>query len=167
MKNLLKKLLLVLCIFGLCACKSSTVLLDGPYYVERVVDGDTFITSIDGKRSRVRVLCIDTPESVAPEETGKENTKEGEIASNRAKELLENQYVYLEYDKEKHDQYNRVLAYVYLDDKQTMFEKIMISEGLCKVVKYEPNVKYVDELYKLQDEARKNKVGFYETGYYK
>ena len=31
----------------------------------------------------------------------------------------------------------------------------MMSEGLAKVVKYEPNVKYVEEFYKLQDEARK------------
>ena len=165
--KLLKKVIVSLLILILCACKSSNVLLDGPYYVERVIDGDTFITNIDGERVRVRILCIDTPESVAPEETGKTNTDEGKIASDRAKELLDNQYVYLEYDEEKYDQYDRILAYVYLDDKETMYEKVMISEGLARVVKYEPNYKYVQELYELQDEARKNKIGFYKTGFYK
>lgn len=138
----------------------------GPYVVERVVDGDTFITEIDGQRTRVRALCIDSPESVAPEDTGKTNTEEGHEASIRAKELLEGQNIYLEYDEEIKDQFDRTLAYVYLEDG-TCFEKIMISEGLVKVVKFEPNVKYVEEFYKLQDEARKNKIGFWGTGYFK
>ena len=159
------KILLVLFIFLLASCKTNSN-YDGPYRVERVVDGDTFITTIDGQRVRVRALCIDTPESVAPEETGKENTDEGILASNRAKQLLEGQDVYLEYDVEKYDQYDRVLAYVYLQDNRC-FEEIMISEGLAKVVKYEPNYKHVEEYYKLQDKAREDKVGLYATGFYK
>lgn len=138
----------------------------GPYMVDRVVDGDTFIAFIEGEKVRVRVLCIDTPESVAPEETGKKNTDEGNISSDRAKELLTNKNIYLEYDEEKTDQYDRVLAYVYFEDG-TRFEDIMISEGLAKVVYYEPNGKYKDELYKIQDQARKDKAGFWGTGFYK
>ena len=88
------------------------------------------------------------------------------FSSNRAKELLENKYVYLEYDEEKYDQYDRVLAYVYFED-DTCFEEIMISEGLAKVVKFEPNKKHVEKYYQIQDEARSNKAGFYATGYYK
>lgn len=163
-KHIKKILLITTILFFLCGCKKND--LNGPYLVERVVDGDTFITTIDNTRVRVRALCIDTPESVAPEETGKVNTNEGQISSNRAKQLLENKYVYLEYDVEMYDQYDRVLAYVYLEDR-TSFEEIMISEGLAKVVKYEPNTKHVEEYYKLQDEARNNKVGFYSTGFYK
>ena len=168
MKKVGKYLIVLTIILSLFGCKvKNNDLLDGPYLVERVVDGDTFITRIDGERVRVRALCIDTPESVAPEETGKTNTDEGVISSNRAKELLDGKYVYLEYDEEKYDQYDRILAYVYLDDKQTMFERVMISEGLAKVVKFKPNVKYVEEFYALQDEARRNKVGHYATGFYK
>lgn len=169
MKNIKKLLIVFTILLLLFGCKKKEVVdnLDGPYLVERVVDGDTFITNIDGKRVRVRALCIDTPESVAPEETGKTNTDEGVISSNRAKELLDGKNVYLEYDEEKYDQYDRILAYVYLEDKETMFERIMISEGLAKVVKFEPNVKYVDEFYALQDKARKDKVGHYANGFYK
>lgn len=165
MRKFLKLFLILLILTG-CIVKDNTSSLHGPYMVERVVDGDTFITEIDGERIRVRALCIDAPESVAPEQTGKKNTKEGELAHQRATELLEGKNVFLEYDIEKYDQYDRVLAYVYLEDG-SMFEKIMISEGLAKVVKYEPNVKYVEEFYKLQDEARKNKAGLYATGFYK
>ena len=138
----------------------------GPYEVDRVVDGDTFIAKIGDEKVRIRILCIDTPESVAPEETGKTNTDEGQISSDRAKELLEGQSVYLEYDEEEKDQYDRTLAYVYLADGR-MFEEIMISEGLAKVVYYEPNIKHRDELYKVQDQAKKDKAGFWGTGFYK
>lgn len=164
MKYFKKLLLITIILFILCGCNKNN--LNGPYFVERVVDGDTFIVDIDNTSVRVRALCIDTPESVAPEETGKINTDEGETSSKRAKQLLQNKYIYLEYDVEKYDQYDRLLAYVYLEDK-TSFEEIMISEGLAKVVKYEPNIKHVEEYYKIQDEARDNKVGFYSTGFYK
>jgi len=139
---------------------------EGPYEIKRVVDGDTFIAIIDGEDVRVRVLCIDTPESVAPEETGKKNTDEGAIASDRAKELLDGASVYLEYDQEKYDQYDRVLAYVYFEDG-TRYEDIMISEGLTKVVYFKPNGKYLDELYALQDEAKEKESGFWGTGFFK
>ena len=166
MKYIKKIICILLILLSLFGCKDNRD-LDGPYIVERVVDGDTFITNINNQRVRVRALCIDTPESVAPKETGKTNTKQGEISSNRAKELLEGKNVYLEYDIEQYDQYDRLLAYVYLEDKKTMFEEVMIKEGLAKVVKYEPNIKYIDEFYKLQDEARHNKVGHYANGFYK
>lgn len=138
----------------------------GPCEVERVVDGDTIITYIDGERVRVRALCIDTPESVAPEETGKKNTEEGLDASKRAKELLEGQSVYLEFDEEMTDQYDRYLAYIYLEDGR-MFEEIMISEGLAKVVYFKPNKLHRDELYELQDLARESGQGFWGTGFFK
>ena len=139
--------------------------LTGPCEVERVVDGDTFITYIDGERVRVRALCIDTPESVAPEETGKTNTEEGLDASRRAKELLEGQSVYLEFDEEMTDQYDRYLAYVYLEDGR-MFEEIMVSEGLARVVYFKPNKLHRDELYEVQDRAKENGAGFWGTGFF-
>jgi len=180
-KRIVSILLAILVVFSFAACKNESQQVsstgpvsqkaslprnvEGPYNVIRVVDGDTFIASINGDDVRIRVLCIDTPESVAPEETGKTNTDEGTIASNRAKELLEDNCVYLEYDEEKYDQYDRLLAYVYFEDG-TRFEDIMISEGLAKVVYYKPNIKHRDELYKIQDKAKEAKAGFWGTGFY-
>ena len=39
--------------------------LSGPYDVIRVVDGDTIIADIDGTETRIRLIGIDTPESVS------------------------------------------------------------------------------------------------------
>ena len=35
-------------------------------YVERVVDGDTFLAKKDGERIKVRMIGMDTPETVKP-----------------------------------------------------------------------------------------------------
>ena len=170
--------LLIICLLSTCCRQSITknepktiheetqAGLYGPYDVIRVVDGDTVIIDLDGTNTRIRILGIDTPESVAPEESGKTNTDEGTIASTRAKELLEDTKVYLEYDAEKLDQYDRTLAYVYLEDGE-MFEEIMISEGLAKVVSYKPNNLYSEYFYKLQDAAKDQSKGFWETGFFK
>ncbi|MBO4862029.1 MAG: thermonuclease, partial [Firmicutes bacterium] len=40
--------------------------LDGPYKVQKVVDGDTFYIKKDGQDVKVRLIGVDTPESVAP-----------------------------------------------------------------------------------------------------
>lgn len=69
------------------------------YEVVRVVDGDTVILNIDGKKTRVRLIGIDTPESVAMDE--RRNVKQGKTASEYTKQLLENKKVRLEYDDEK------------------------------------------------------------------
>ena len=49
--------------------------------VERVIDGDTFVIMVERQEKYVRLIGVDTPESVAPEEylekTNKENTDEG------------------------------------------------------------------------------------------
>mgnify|MGYP002627545407 CR=1 FL=1 len=70
----------------------------------RVVDGDTIEVSIDGINYSVRMIGINTPESVASKEylekTGKENSAEGKAASEYTKRLLKNQSnVFLQTDK--------------------------------------------------------------------
>jgi len=129
--------------------------------VNRVVDGDTFIYEEDGNKIRVRCIGIDTPESVAPEETGKVNTEEGKIVSDYVKELIEGQTVYLDYDVEQYDQFGRELAYVYLSDGR-MLETILLSMGYAETMTIEPDTKYADYFLKLQNEAKDNKVGMWK-----
>ena len=122
-------------------------ILDTKYLVEKVVDGDTFIMNNGRNEVRVRLIGIDTPESVAPEEylekTGKENTEEGKNASDFTKSLIEDQYVYLEFDAQQEDKYGRLLAYVYLEDGR-MLQDILITEGYAELMTIPPNVKYAD-----------------------
>lgn len=142
---------------------SEEIKLEGPYEVDRVVDGDTIIVDLDGVKTRVRFANIDCPESVAPEESGKENTEEGMVASEFTKGLLPSgSKVYLEYDVSKTDKYDRILAYVYLDDGETMIERILLENGFAKVYNDKNNKKYTDEFYKIQDEAKASKIGIWK-----
>ena len=129
--------------------------LNGPYKVERVVDG---------KETKVRLIGIDTPESAAPAASGRENTKEGEIASKYPKKLIEGKNIYLEFDLNYMDQYGRVLAYVYLSDETTMVQEKLLEEGYAKVMTVQPNSKYSDRFLKLQQQARSSKKGFWGSG---
>lgn len=121
-------------------------LLNGPYEVERVVDGDTFIAIIEGESTRVRMTGIDCPESVT--ENPESITEEGIIASDYTKQLLTGAEVYLEYDEEKYDQYDRLLAYVYIEDgdKHVFINKLLIDEGYAVGYIVKPNTRYASLL---------------------
>ncbi len=144
---------------------SSSVVLNGLYEVIRVVDGDTIIVNIDGTDTRVRMIGIDTPESVA-DTSYKENTQEGVEASQFTKDLLTGQSVYLEYDVDKTDKYDRTLAYVYTEDKE-MVNALLLEKGLANLCTIPPNVAHSDLFTQKVREARENKSGFWGTEFFK
>jgi len=127
------------------------------FKVTHVRDGDTFEIDYYGKDEAVRLIGIDTPESVHADES--RNTEEGKVASNFTKELLKDAYVALEFDVEERDQYGRLLAYAYIDGE--MVNKILLEKGYAQVATYPPNVKYVDVFTDLQRVARDNGVGLW------
>lgn len=129
--------------------------------VLRVVDGDTIIVNYNGEEERLRLIGIDTPESVHP--TKSKNVEEGKIASNYAKGMLEGKHVVIEFDVQQRDHYGRLLGYVYLGDK--MFNKALLEQGYAQLATYPPNVKYVDDFKRLQTVARENKMGFWDNGF--
>ena len=114
--------------------------------LERVVDGDTIIVhDPDGNRLRVRLTGINAPESVHEDES--KNTEEGRQASKFMKELLEDvDVVYLEYDEAQLDQYERTLAYVWIDIDGTyvMVNEIMLATDYAEPVYIKPNLRYAD-----------------------
>ena len=117
-----------------------------PCELERVVDGDTIVVhDPDGNRLRVRLTGINAPESVAEDES--RNTEEGREASKFMKELLADvKTVYLEYDEGRYDQYERTLAYVWIDTGTTyiMINEVMLATGHAKPVYIKPNLRYAD-----------------------
>lgn len=117
-----------------------------PCELERVVDGDTIIVhDPDGNRLRVRLTGINAPESVLEDES--KNTEEGRDASKFLKELLADvKTVYLEYDEGRYDQYERTLAYVWIDTGSTyiMVNEVMLATGHAKPVYIKPNLRYAD-----------------------
>ena len=127
------------------------------YKVIRVVDGDTIIVEFGDVEERVRLIGIDTPESVHADEA--KNTIEGKIASDFTKSKLEGKNVNLEFDIEERDQYGRLLAYVWLDGK--MFNRVLLEEGYAQIATFPPNVKYVYDFKLLERKAKENQRGFW------
>lgn len=124
-----------------------------PCSLERVVDGDTIIVhDPDNKRLRVRLTGINAPESVAEDES--RNTEEGRIASKFLKDLLKDtKTVYLEYDVGRTDQYERTLAYVWIEyeDTYVMVNEIILATGHAKPVYIKPNLRYADDFRKYEN----------------
>ena len=63
------------------------------------------------------------------------------------KDLLEYvDVVYLEYDEEEFDQYDRTLAYVWIDtgDTYVMVNEIMLATDHAEPVYIKPNLRYAD-----------------------
>ena len=138
--------------------------IDGEYKVVSVTDGDTFEINYNGAKTKVRLIGVDTPESVHP--NSKKNNEYGEEASKYTKSLLEGKTVKIEFDVSPKDKYGRLLAYVYLESGEMLNEKLL-KEGYAQVATYPPNVKYVEKFKEIQKEARKNKVGFWSKNVFK
>ena len=122
-----------------------------------MVDGDTIVVDMDGVKEKIRLIGIDTPESVHPDPD--RNVEYGEIASGFTEDQLEGKAVALEFDVQERDKYGRVLAYVYLDGK--MFNETLLEQGHAMVSTYPPNIKYVDRFTELQTQAREAKLGLW------
>ncbi len=132
------------------------------YEVIRAIDGDTLLISVSGQEVSVRMIGIDAPESVHPEE--EKNTPEGEYAAQWMKNYISGKRVTLEYDQELTDRYGRTLAYVYVEG--ILLEDILLTMGLAKTLTMEPNTRYQHHFEQLEKEARNGGSGFWGSGFY-
>ncbi|MDD3469145.1 MAG: thermonuclease family protein [Thermoguttaceae bacterium] len=128
----------------------------GVYAVRRVVDGDTLLLEND---VRIRLLGVDTPETVKPDTPVQ---PWGPEASAYTKNFCQTGFVRLEFDVEPTDKYGRYLAYVYDSGKKQMLNEQLLRNGLGKFLPYFP---YADEKKKLfstaQSEAQREKRGIW------
>ncbi|MFW6056115.1 MAG: thermonuclease family protein [Chloroflexota bacterium] len=108
--------------------------------VERVIDGDT-IDMADG--SRVRYLCIDTPER------GEQFYQE---ATDFNRDLVDGRAVELERGLRDVDQYGRLLRYVHVGDVFVNAE--LVSAGLARTLIFDDNEKHAALLRRLEAEAQ-------------
>ena len=83
---------------------------DSAYRVLSVVDGDTIKVEYKGRSESVRLIGVDTPETVHPNKPVEAFGKE---ASAFTRNLLIGETVYLRFDNETRGKYNRLLAYVF------------------------------------------------------
>ncbi|PGK52246.1 nuclease [Priestia megaterium] len=130
--------------------------------VVKVSDGDTVTISFNGKEERVRMLLVDSPESVHP---SKPVQPYGVEASDFTKKSLTGKDVEVELGNPERDKYGRLLAYLYVDGK--MYNETLLEKGLARVAYvYAPNTRYVDEFRAIQDKARKKEIGIWSIENY-
>ncbi|MBW2195947.1 MAG: thermonuclease family protein [Deltaproteobacteria bacterium] len=100
--NRLHKIVLFLIFFLL-----PSLSLAAQHRVIRIVDGDTIVVNYQGKNEKIRLLCVNTPESVHL----------GKVVSEYTKKRLTGKYVDLEFEGPLRGRYGRLLAYVLLTVK--------------------------------------------------
>jgi endonuclease YncB( thermonuclease family) len=128
--------------------------------VQRVSDGDTFVATVKGRRERVRVIGVDTPESVDP---NRPDEPYGQEAADFARRYLDGETVRLAGDAEPRDRYGRMLAYVWLEDG-TFWNALLVAEGYAQQLTIPPNVAYADLFRRLAREARQRDRGLWAEG---
>ena len=125
------------------------------------VDGDTIKVLLNNEEKTVRLLAVDTPESVKPnnevEYYGKESS---EYTCNMIKNAKK---IQLEYDpkSDKVDKYDRLLAWVYVDGK--LLQELLVSNGYAKVAYLYNDYKYVNSLMEYQELAQSKNIGIWNT----
>lgn len=129
------------------------------YAISKFVDGDTFwITDGEGRVEKIRFIGIDAPE---PRNYGKKKEQPfGKETSEFVKNYLKGKKVRLEFDVQKYDQYQRTLAYIWLEDG-TLLNDYIVRNGFAVVSTYPPNVKYQNRFVKSERYAREKKLGMW------
>lgn len=131
----------------------------GTAVVRRVIDGDTIQVRIGRSNETVRLLGIDTPETVHPD---KPVQCFGPEASARTKALLPHgTKVRIERDAEARDHFGRLLLYVYIDDR--MVNELLLREGFARTLAIEPNTTYAARFERAANEARNADTGLWAS----
>ena len=127
--------------------------------VVRVVDGDTIVVTVAGTEERVRLIGIDTPESVDPRSPV---DCFGPEASRATAELLPaGTAVRLVRDVEPRDRFDRLLAYVYRADDGTFVNLALAASGFAHAATFPPNLAHTDELVAAVARARSEGRGLW------
>ena len=137
-------------------------LTEGVYSVERVVDGDTILLS---GGIRVRVMGVDTPETVKPRSEVEPFGPEATAFTKQAIAQNGNR-VFIRLDCDRFDKYGRNLAFVYLGESDgegvVLLNEELVRAGLAKAImtfNYSMSIKR--RLYKAQKEAIENRRGIW------
>jgi micrococcal nuclease len=119
--------------------------------VVRAVDGDTIIVAAGARTEDVRLIGMDTPETVDPR---RPVGCYGPQASTYTKHLLTGRRVTLEYDRVQRDRYGRYLAYVFLDGPPRVFvDARLVALGYARTMAIPPNTAHAGLFARLERRA--------------
>lgn len=127
--------------------------------VVRIIDGDTLVLDMDGKRERVRILSIDTPETKDPNEPVE---CLGTAAAAFVAELLPvGTEVEPKYDAERRDRYGRLLAAVMTSEGESVAERVAAA-GLGVPIQVGVNSAFYGGVRSALAEAEAAQLGFFD-----
>ena len=135
--------------------------LSGPYEVVKVTDGDTINVMVDGAKVKIRIIGIDTPETVS---TSDPIQCFGPESSAYAEKIFEDSSVFLEYDDSQGllDKYDRTLAHVWTEDK-TLYAAEAIRNGFGREYTYSADYEYKGMYLENQSKAKASSSGLWGT----
>lgn len=152
-------------IFDICLLGQSFFIPKEHYYyqvkmqVARVIDGDTFVLT---DSTHVRLLGVDTPE------LNKKDIEDSLFADSAAhflRRLIDKKTVKLTFDKELYGFYGRLLAYVWLTNKEgrdsLFIQAELLKAGLARMLYYPKTMKYYDIFQNLKRTARRKALGIW------
>jgi micrococcal nuclease len=130
---------------------------EGRVLVSDVVDGDTIHVGRGWRRTTVRLIGVDTPETVHPE---KPVQFFGPEASEFTKRSLQGNWVRLEFEPlDRIDRYGRLLAYVFMEDG-TFFNRELVHKGYARAYT-RFDFRYKRDFLLAQQEARQARLGLW------
>lgn len=139
--------------------------------VVRVVDGDTIEVRLDGRVEDVRLIGVDTPETVKPDTPVQ---CFGPRASDFTHSRLEGRRVRLVFGAERRDVYGRLLAYLYLAQptlyvskavksrlRDRFFNAVLLRRGLARTLTIPPNDRFAPRLRRIELAAARRGRGLW------
>jgi micrococcal nuclease len=128
----------------------------GPVRVVGVVDGDTIEVAVAGRRETVRLLGVDTPETVHPHRPVE---CFGPEASAFTRSRLLGRTVRLAFDRVRRDPYRRLLAFLEVDGRR--FNDVLLAGGYATLLVIPPNGAHGRTMLDRELEARRGGRGLW------
>ncbi len=157
----MRALLVLALALGVCGGSATPAGPPGSATVVHPVDGDTVVVRVGGAEESVRLIGIDTPESVA-----RDRPVEcfGPEAKARTAELLpRGTEVRLERDVEARDRYDRLLAYVVRASDGVLVNLLLVEEGYAAAFRFPPNLAHDADFGRAEARARAEGRGLWRA----
>ena len=152
-------LVVVVAVFSLAGWRLGTARSGGDSPTVRVVavvDGDTIDVSWGVRRERLRLLGVDTPETVDPR---RPVGCYGPEASAYTHRRLQGRSVRLRFDRQRRDRFGRLLAYVEVDGRR--FNDELLAGGYARLLVIPPNGRHGRAMLDEELEARSARRGLW------
>ena len=157
-------LLLLILFLVSCASPTATPSNLNPAHapIAQILDGDTVVVEFaNGHEETVRLLGIDTPETIDP--TRPVQCFGNEATAELTRLVPVGTSIRLERDVEARDRFGRLLSYIYRSSDELFVNAALLEDGFADLSIYEPNSTYRSELTNAATTARTSSIGLWGT----